>query len=414
MTGIEERLADALAARAEAVDPASVRPLPAVQRVGRRRARVRGVWLAPVAAAAAVAVIATVVGIVAHRVVPGIKEGTGGRMPPVPGPLHGAPLAGSSGLRLLVAADPPFVLNVDTGAVRPVTGLNVKGNPVLSVLAVGSDAVVWLDRRAPSRSIPRAEIYLVRRGTTRATRIATGWQVVPADGGRAIWLVSYKDLHHCTLTEIALDGRTRPRARPISCSTQLIDSGSRPVLVHGRRVVDPATGRTLLSTGSLWAIADGRALTSTLTRGCPGVSCLGPGRPLTLTDLRTGTRWRLPWPSPISFTDQAVVRPDGRLIALDFADPAYQGGGTQVTDVWLLDPATRHFRHLPDMPAAVDLKFTSMAWASERRLVILAQTGGPSGERNLVAVWKPGQRQIALRPVRLPARNSGSDTFVIW
>jgi len=46
--------------------------------------------------------------------------------------------------------------------------------------------------------------------------------------------------------------------------------------------------------------------------------------------------------------------------------------------------------------------------------VILAQTGGPSGDRNLVAVWKPGQPQIALRPVLLPARNSGSDTFVIW
>ncbi len=88
--------------------------------------------------------------------------------------------------------------------------------------------------------------------------------------------------------------------------------------------------------------------------------------------------------------------------------------GIQVTDVWLLDPATRHFRHLPDMPAAVQLKFTSMAWASDSRLVMLAQTSGPSGDRDLVAVWKPGQRQIALRLVRLPARNSGSDAFVVW
>jgi hypothetical protein len=334
--------------------------------------------------------------------------------PAVPGPLHGVPLAGASGLRLLVSADPPFVVNVDTGTVRPVTGLNVKGNPVLSVLAVGSDAVVWLDRRAPSRSVPRAEIYVVRRGTTRAARIATGWEVAPADGGLAIWLVSFQRAHRCTLAEVGLDGRVRQRARPIGCSTQLIDSGSGAVLVHGRQVVDPATGRTLLSTRSLWTIAAGRALASTLTSTCPGPSCLGPGPPLTLTDLRTGTRWRLPWPSRIRFTDQAVVRPHGRLIALDFADPAYQGGGTQVTDVWLFDPATRHFWHLPGMPAAVHLKFTSMAWASDGRLVMLAQPGGPSEDRNLVAVWKPGQRQIALRPVRLPARNSGSDTFVIW
>ncbi len=51
MTGTEGRLADALAARAEAVDPASVRPLPVVPRVGERRAKRRHVWLAPVAAA---------------------------------------------------------------------------------------------------------------------------------------------------------------------------------------------------------------------------------------------------------------------------------------------------------------------------------------------------------------------------
>lgn len=322
--------------------------------------------------------------------------------PAMPRPLHGVPLAGSTGLRLLVSSDPPFVLNVDTGMVRPVTGLNVHGNPVITVLPVGRDAVVWLDRRAPSGGIPRAEIYIVRHGTTRAVRIATGWQVASAKGGHAIWLVRYTDAHHCTLSEIALDGQARQRARPVSCAAQLMDSGSGPVVVHGRRVVDPATGRTLVHTGGLWAIASGRALSS------------GPGSrpPLALTDLRTGARWRLRWPSRIGSTDQAVVRPDGRMIALDFADPAYQASGTQVTDVWLFDPATRRFQHLPDMPAAVQLKFTSMAWASGGRLVMLA--GGSGAHRNLVAVWKVGQRQLALRTVSLPIRNNGSDAFVVW
>src|SRR5262245_9789165 len=88
--------------------------------------------------------------------------------PAVPRALHGVPLVGSTGLRLLVSADPPFVLNVDTGTVRPITGLNVRGNPVISVLAVGKDAVVWLDRRKRSGGIPRAEIYVVRLGTTKA------------------------------------------------------------------------------------------------------------------------------------------------------------------------------------------------------------------------------------------------------
>jgi hypothetical protein len=370
--------------------------------------------LAVIAAVAAVATLLSTGALNAPQKNSAEAGGTGVRSAPsrelsaVPGPLHGAPLLGSTGLRLLVSADPPFVLNVDTGAIRPVAGLDANGNAVLTVLPVGQDAVVWLDRGARSGGFPRAEIYLVRHGTTHATRIATGWEVAPADGGHAIWLLSFKDARHCTLSRIGLDGRTRQRARPVSCSAQLIDAGSGVVLVHGRTVADPATGRTLLSGGSLWAIAGGRALTST-----------GSGPPLTLTDLRTGTRWRLPWPSRIrgtdqSGTDQAVVQPGGRLIALDFADPAYALTGIQVTDVWLLDPATRHFRHLPDMPAAVQLKFTSMAWASDSRIVMLVQISGPSGDRDLVAVWEPGQRQIALRLVRLPARNSGSDAIVVW
>lgn len=328
------------------------------------------------------------------------------RPPATPRPLHGVPLAGSTGLRLLVSADPPFLLDVDTGAVTPVTDLNVRGDPVLTVLAVGNDAVVWLDRRTPAGR-PGAEIYVVRHGTSNAIRLATGWDVAPANGGHAIWLLRFTDAHRCTLAEIGLDGRVRRRARPIGCSTQLLDTGSGAALVHSRMVVDPGTGRTLPSPGTLWSIADGRALSSA-----------GSGPPLMLTDLSTGTRRRLPWPSQIrgtnqAGTDQAVVEPHGRLIALDFADPAYRGTGTQVTDVWLLDPATGRFRHLPDMPAAVLLKFTSMAWTTDGRLVMLAQTNGPNRDRTVVAVWKPGQRQIALRPVRLPARTSGSDTFVI-
>ena len=136
----------------------------------------------------------------------------------------------------------------------------------------------------------------------------------------------------------------------------------------------------------------------------------GPAQPLPLTDLRTAKRWLLPWPSQIGQTDQPAVQPNGHLIAVAFADPAYQGSGTQVTDVWLLDPAARRFQHLPDMPAEVALKFTSMSWTADGRLVWLAETEN----HDVVAVWRPGERRIAVRPVRLPIRNSGSDAFVVW
>jgi hypothetical protein len=321
-----------------------------------------------------------------------------------PKPLRGVQLVGSTGLRLLVASDPPFLLNVDTGSVKPISGLQVRDKPVLSVLAVGRDAVVWLDRRVPAK-VPAAEVYVVRSGATVAKRIASAWDVAPAADGRAVWLKSFTAARRCILRELRLDGRTRRAPRWVLCSTRLVDAGARALLVRGSSAVDPSTGRVLLRTGGLWAMAGHFALTTDASHGR-----------LSLTDLHGGDRWRLGWPSRIGGggsqggTDEAAVQKNGKLVALAFSDPAYRGGGTQVTDVWLLDPATRRLRHLPDMPATVALKFTSMTWTSDGRLVILAESGG----RDVVAVWRPGKSRIAVRPVRLPARESGSDSFVAW
>jgi hypothetical protein len=105
--------------------------------------------------------------------------------PARPRPLRGVPLRGSTGLRLLVANDPPFLLNVDTRRVTPVSGLDVSDNPVISVLAVGRDAVVWLDRRQRPGNVPTAEIYVVRRNETTAVALATAWEVAPAADGAA-------------------------------------------------------------------------------------------------------------------------------------------------------------------------------------------------------------------------------------
>jgi hypothetical protein len=51
-----------------------------------------------------------------------------------------------------------------------------------------------------------------------------------------------------------------------------------------------------------------------------------------------------------------------------------------------------------------------MAWTGDGRLVLLVRSAG----RTLVGVWRPGQKRIATRVVRLPASNSGSDTFAPW
>jgi hypothetical protein len=88
-----------------------------------------------------------------------------------PGQLHGVPLTGTTGLVLLVSADPPYLLDVDTGRVTPVKGLGVQGPaPVLSVLATGRDAVVWIDRRPLASGLPDEHVLDQRRppGDARA------------------------------------------------------------------------------------------------------------------------------------------------------------------------------------------------------------------------------------------------------
>src|SRR5260370_39560262 len=97
-------------------------------------------------------------------------------------PLHGVPLTGATGLVLLVSADPAYLLDVDTGRVTPVKGLSVHGpgpGPVLSVLAVGRDAVVWIDRLGLAGGIPNYDIYLLGHGPAIATRIPVGSDARP-------------------------------------------------------------------------------------------------------------------------------------------------------------------------------------------------------------------------------------------
>jgi hypothetical protein len=136
-----------------------------------------------------------------------------------------------------------------------------------------------------------------------------------------------------------------------------------------------------------------------------------PRQPLSLADLRSGASYRLAWPSQLNVgIDEVRVHPNGRLVVVGFADPALSTGG-QGLDEWLLDTTTRRWRQLPDMPADVALKFTSMSWTGDGRLVFLAQTADLG---DVVAVWRPGQPRIAVRRVELPQRSGSSDSFVVW
>ena len=228
---------------------------------------------------------------------------------------------------------------------------------------------MWLDRAASATKTPDAEIYVVRRGRTRAVRPARAWQVAPAADGRAVWLKSYTRARRCDLREVALNGRQR-RSRagaPFGAARRLRRG---PLLVQGRAHFDPRTEELLLQAASGQdrpdrARAPGRAAHSP----CPTAG------------------WAMPWPSQIGGTDQAAVHSNGGSIALSFSDPAHQGGGEQVTDPWLLDRARRALHHLPcrrrsrSSSRACSGRATA-GWSSSQRL-----------RQNVVAVWRPGQER---------------------
>jgi hypothetical protein len=308
-----------------------------------------------------------------------------------PAPVRGLPLGRATGLRLVVADNPPFVLDVDRGSVSPVAGVRAMKRGVLWVVAVGGRGGVAVARS----SWRRADLYAVRGREARVSALGTGTDVVPASDGRSVWVKGFSR-SHCTLRQVGLDGRQMRVPRPFRCTSTIYPAGSLGLVVNRTRVIDPLTGRTILKTRwGVLAVAGARLLLA------------GPGKRFTLIDAATRFRRRLPWPSILSGLGGPAVQPRGRLVALAFADPAWRGGGKQALDVWLLDTKTAKLTQLPGMPAFVSLKFTSMAWTNDGRLVLL----GESNEKDVVVVWRPGQRRLALKPVRLPARTSGSDSF---
>jgi hypothetical protein len=240
------------------------------------------------------------------------------------------------------------------------------------------------------------ELYGVRGAAAAAVALGPGSSAVPV--GDAVWIKRRLGGSICTLRQVSLDGRVLRRARTVPCGWTLQAGGDAALVASRTRVIDPATLRTVLRTRAGVVAAAGRSLVL--------VDDANPPR-FTLLDTRTGVRRVFAWPSIVASRDGAAVDPRGRYVALGFGNPAWAGGGQQVEDVWILDTATRRLRQLPGMPAFVHLKATDMAWTADGRLVLLAE----DDRRTVVAVWRPGDRRLAVREIDLPARDGSSDSF---
>jgi hypothetical protein len=302
-----------------------------------------------------------------------------------PVPLEGEPLKGPSRLHLLVASNPPFVLDVDTGRVTPIRAPAAMKRGVLSVTAVAGEAGLIL------AGYP-GQIYLLRARGARPIFVGAGRHAVPSGDGSSVWIKSING-SACHLRRVGLDGHQIGQAQSFACNATIQFGGSLGLISNRTRVIDPLTGQTLLRTRyGILAVAGRRLVLA------------GPTNAFTLLNSATRKQQKLRWPSILSGLDDPRADYHGHFVALAFADPA---SIRQVMDVWLLDTRTGRLTHLPGMPAFVDLKFTSMEWTRDGRLVVLGQTTG----KGFVAVWRRGATRLQLKWLRLPQRTSGSDSF---
>ena len=124
----------------------------------------------------ALVAVAVVVAAALVRVAAPSSVGAGGE----PTPLHGIPLRGPTGLRLVVADRPPFVLDVDTARATPLRRVPTLRRGALWVVGVGGRSAVVV-----ARSVWRhADLYGVRGRATRVVELGDSADVVPAADGR--------------------------------------------------------------------------------------------------------------------------------------------------------------------------------------------------------------------------------------
>ena len=310
-----------------------------------------------------------------------------GPLPPVTGPA----LAGPTQLHLVISGSPPYIYDVDAGSVRSVA--TVAGALDSWVRPSGNGAFV--SRWGCCRS--RAASYRIHLDGS-VERLAAGGSMAPAFRSSAIWRLRRGADGMCRLE--LLPSSRRAVVAPCAPLAGAAEGGVLMWTSSGQRLVDARSGTVREQAAVIVPLGSGLLFEET------GDASHGGGA-LGLVDLATGTRRRVGRPSILRGLDEVVPAPHSQLVAVGFADPAYPGPA-QALDVWILDTASGRYSHLPGMPAQVDLKFSSMAWAPDGRLVLLLQGGG----RTVVGVWRPGALELPLRVVDLPEHTGGSDTFV--
>lgn len=303
-----------------------------------------------------------------------------------------------AGLRLLVADAPaPFVLDLERATEQPISGLPRRGPRGVAVLALGEDALV-LSYRLCTRC-RQVDAFLVRRGSTVATRLGVALQVVPSRDGQGVWMLTRRSPRRCVIRELDLDGRPRTRGRAVSCRTGVVAELPAGLLVTATGDLGRNAHSALL--GPDRSVVRLRDPEPRPVVGNQVLFGLDRRTPLLLHDARSGDTHRLPWPGKPGYSLGDVTgEANGRRAIVEFArySPEHR------LDLWLLDAAARRWQQLPGMPARLIPKGTDVDWTPDGRVVIL------SG--NVLRVWRPGEPQVAVSRVK-PPKEPGSG-FIVW
>jgi hypothetical protein len=305
-------------------------------------------------------------------------------------------------------------VDVDSGKVRSLRGPGVSGNlrtwsPSLQLLPVPGGALAVVTHHVCSYCSTTEDDFLitadgsVRRVATRhfpALRGTIETSRIP--GTAAEWVLVWPHRGACTLR--LLPSRRAPVIVPCGDLGGTFPAGVALWTDHDQRgiIVNPLTGAVgdhLSGSNKYEPVGHGLAID-----GAP----YGAPTSISLVNLATGKRSRLGWPSTLHFGYEVFPDPAGRLVAIDFADPAYPPPPRQTTgqaaDLWVLDTRNGQLTHLPGFPSLEAIKLSGIAWTRDETLVVVAQE-----HHTVLGIWRPGQRTLHLRTI--PALN-GYSQFV--
>ena len=324
-------------------------------------------------------------------------------------PLHGRPLTGATGLRFLIPGHQGAVLlDVDRHTTTPIAGLP-RGRLLDYVVRVGRSAML-----TASCERCRPQVYVVPPGSTTAQRITDGAAVAAVPGQERIWLRDQRG-DRCTLGLIDLTGRRVSAARPIGCDVFPTTTTSIGLVAAAPGQDGTVPASVILRGGDLRTVFRGPWVLGVLGTRVLTQNPDGYGKPLQLTDVPTGSVRYIPSPQSPGTLSDGETSPDGRWIAVRLGNPAWPGP-RQLLDLWLLDTKTLRWQQVPSMPTPVSLKETGMAWTDDNRLVLLGRFDRTPDTRidetkDVLALWRPGDPALSLRPLTLPA--DGSSRFAL-